>query len=85
MHQNPIPLPLKLKESDLDEHQFRKVIVYGLFDHDKEMLVGPKVKDGNVGHDVVTPLIREDGSRILVKRGWIKKEFANKSTRPESL
>ncbi|KAJ1969903.1 surf-like protein [Dimargaris verticillata] len=33
---------------------------------------------------VVTPLIREDGSKVLVRRGWIAKSKANPATRPES-
>ncbi|KAJ1674945.1 surf-like protein [Spiromyces aspiralis] len=68
-----------------DKYKFRKVIVYGKYEHDKEMLVGPRVKDGVVGFDIVTPLVREDGTRVLVKRGWIRKEFANRGSRPESL
>jgi surfeit locus 1 family protein len=39
------------------------------------MLVGPRTRDGVHGANVLTPLIREDGSTIIVDRGFISKEF----------
>ncbi|PVU92099.1 hypothetical protein BB559_003842 [Furculomyces boomerangus] len=78
-------LPLKLVESEIEEQKYRKVYIQGRFDHEKEMKVGPISRDGNSGYLLVTPFIREDGSRILVQRGWISYNFIDKRKRPESL
>ena len=50
------------------------------------MLIGPRMRDGEQGYEVVTPLEREgDGTTVLVNRGWIAKKFADQRTRPDSL
>jgi surfeit locus 1 family protein len=52
------------------------------------MLVGPRLHDGEDGYLVVTPLERvgETGksSKILVCRGWIRKDEAEQRTRDGS-
>lgn len=40
------------------------------------MLLGPRVRDGVHGYHVITPLVRTDGSTVLVDRGFISKDFA---------
>lgn len=40
------------------------------------MLVSPRVREGTHGVHVVTPLVRENGSTILVDRGFVSNEFA---------
>ena len=57
----------------------------GRLRHDKEMLIGPRVRDGKDGYMVVTPLERENGTTILVNRGWIDKAHRDQRTRPDSL
>lgn len=50
------------------------------------MLVGPRSRgDGVSGYFLVTPLEREDGSRVLVKRGWVSREKRDKATRSAGL
>jgi surfeit locus 1 family protein len=51
------------------------------------MLVGPRMRDGEQGYIVVTPLEREgdDGAKVLVNRGWISKANAEQSKRPAGL
>ena len=39
------------------------------------MLLSPRVREGVHGVHVVTPLIRENGSTILVDRGFISREY----------
>lgn len=59
--------------------------VQGRFIYDKEILVGPKPNEGDIGYQVITPLKMRDGNYILVNRGWIngdKKENLQ-STRPQ--
>jgi surfeit locus 1 family protein len=51
----------------------------GRWDHCHSMLLGPRVYEGKNGFQLVTPLVRTDGSTILVNRGFISKEFADPS------
>jgi cytochrome oxidase assembly protein ShyY1 len=70
----------------LDDYEYRRVKVKGTFRHDQEMLVGPRTRgDGVVGYFLITPLQREDGSVILVKRGWVALDKKDKRNRPDSL
>ncbi|EFW98631.1 cox1 assembly protein [Grosmannia clavigera kw1407] len=85
------PLPLGLNNvadaaevsltGDASDFDYRRIVAVGSFRHDQEMLVGPRVRDGQAGFFVVTPLelaVPLDGSAdgappatILVNRGWI--------------
>ncbi|KAJ1928740.1 surf-like protein [Tieghemiomyces parasiticus] len=67
-----------------NDWEYRRVLLVGLYHHDQEMLIGPRPNDGENGFMVVTPLEREDGTKVLVKRGWIPKAKADPATRPES-
>jgi len=42
------------------------------------MLLGPRVRDGLHGYHVVTPLVRSDGSTVLVERGFVTKDAIEK-------
>ncbi len=46
------------------------------------MLLSPRVREGVHGFHVVTPLIRENGSTILVDRGFVSRDFSD--SLPES-
>lgn len=81
----PLPLPANLNVDVISEFDYRRVTATGEFDHAHEMLVGPRLYEGRNGFLVVTPLIRKDGSKLLVCRGWIEQSFERQSTRPESL
>ncbi|KAF8665326.1 hypothetical protein AX16_000345 [Volvariella volvacea WC 439] len=76
---------LPLSYPALSKFVYRKVYIKGKWDHARSMLLSPRVRDGVHGYHVVTPLIREDGSTVLVNRGFISKEFAldNKYQKPE--
>ncbi|KAJ6520029.1 mitochondrial protein required for respiration [Mycena sanguinolenta] len=71
----PLSLPKRINLSVIPEFVFRKVSLRGKWDHAHSMLVGPATRDGVHGVQVLTPLIREDGSTIIVDRGFISKEF----------
>lgn len=53
---------------------FRKVLLKGKWDHQHSMLLGPRTRDGLQGYHVVTPLMRSDGSTVLVDRGFVSKD-----------
>lgn len=36
--------------------------------------MGPRVREGENGFSVVTPLERENGTTVLINRGWINKK-----------
>jgi surfeit locus 1 family protein len=60
---------------------FRKVDASGRFRHDLEQLFGASTHDGELGHHVLTPLVRADGSALLVDRGWVPADRAHPATR----
>jgi surfeit locus 1 family protein len=76
----PLELPLRIDESMLDAFDYRRVYARGELRHDQEMLIGPRILDGEEGYTVVTPLERTDERgnvhKILCCRGWIKKDTA---------
>ncbi|KAJ3153047.1 surf-like protein [Geranomyces michiganensis] len=78
------------------DEEYRRVRVSGEFLHDLEMLLGPRTRNdqaqgggliggGNpVGFFSITPFRRaDDGTIILVNRGWIPRDKRDKRTRPE--
>ena len=79
----PLPLPPRIDPNAVKDFDYRRVYTTGVFRHDQEMLIGPRIHDGTNGYLVVTPLERdEEGSKILVNRGWIPKELARQQDRP---
>jgi surfeit locus 1 family protein len=59
----------------LPEYIYRKVVLNGTWDHAHSLLIGPRVREGTHGQHLITPLIRTDGSTVLVDRGFVKKEL----------
>jgi surfeit locus 1 family protein len=84
----PLELPLRVDESMLDAFDYRRVYAKGRLRHDQEMLIGPRILDGEEGYTVVTPLERKDERgnvhKILCCRGWIKKDTVPKWFRKNS-
>lgn len=70
----PLPLPPRIDPEAIHDFDYRRVYATGKLRHDKEMLIGPRMHDGHDGFLVITPLEREDGSTILINRGWISRE-----------
>jgi len=83
----PLPLPPQIDPSAIHEFDYRRVYAKGKFRHDREMLVGPRLHDGEDGYMVITPLERAGGAgtTVLVNRGWIAKKFKTQASRPEGL
>lgn len=64
--------PSQLNSRNLDTlPDYRRVMAQGQFDADHTWLLDNKQRDGRVGYEVVTPFILNDGSLILVNRGWL--------------
>ena len=82
----PLPLPPRLDPAAIKDFDYRRVVATGFLRHDQEMLIGPRVHDGNDGYLVVTPLQREgNASTILVNRGWIPKKLKRQMDRRAGL
>ncbi|KAF9015609.1 mitochondrial protein required for respiration, partial [Cyathus striatus] len=73
----PLSLPSKINVSVIPDFIFRKVVLRGRWDHAHTMLLAPRVREGVHGVHVVTPLIRENGSTVLVDRGFVSSEHAS--------
>ncbi|KAJ7751283.1 mitochondrial protein required for respiration [Mycena maculata] len=80
----PLSLPKRINLSVIPEFVFRKVYLRGKWDHAHSMLVGPRTRDGVHGANVLTPLIRQDGSTVIVDRGFISKDFDLQSMQEEN-
>jgi len=48
-----------------------KVTVTGRYDPANEIQARGRTVEGNVGFEIVTPLILEDGTAVLIDRGWV--------------
>ena len=65
----------------IEEFEFRRVRIEGVFLHDREMFLGARSLMGHLGYHVITPLRRADGSLILVDRGWIPLDYKDPTLR----
>ncbi|KAL9590928.1 MAG: hypothetical protein Q9203_000298 [Teloschistes exilis] len=82
----PLPLPPKIDPEAIKDFDYRKISTEGRLKHEQEMLIGPRIRDGNDGYLVVTPLERADGaSTVLVNRGWISRDKKAQVDRKEGL
>lgn len=69
---DPVDLSVLLEETgDLDSLEYRRVTVEGEHDPAEEVLIRSQVELGQAGFHVITPLVREDASAVLVNRGWV--------------
>ncbi|MBW0489601.1 hypothetical protein O181_029316 [Austropuccinia psidii MF-1] len=81
----PITLPRQINPTVVPEFEYRKVKLIGRFDHSKEILIQSRTRDSELGYHVITPFYRDDGGDpILVNRGFIKREFKLRASRPQS-
>jgi surfeit locus 1 family protein len=69
----PVDEVLSTDESaaDAEAVAFRQVTATGTYDGDRQVLVRGRSRDGAPGSWVLTPLVREDGTAVVVNRGWI--------------
>ncbi|KAJ3836564.1 mitochondrial protein required for respiration [Lentinula raphanica] len=73
----PLTLPRRINLSVIPEFVFRKVVIRGKWDHEHTMLLVPRVREGVHGAHVVTPLVRENGTTILVDRGFVSNDYVD--------
>lgn len=67
----PVDLNELLGNVAVSDREYRRVVVAGTFDVDGEVLIRSRTHNGEAGFHVVTPLLLNDGSAVLVNRGWV--------------
>lgn len=66
---------LPARDAPVEEWLFQQVALTGVYEADRQILLDNMTQDGRVGYQVLTPLrLAEDGSLVLVNRGWIEAE-----------
>ena len=76
----PIPSPASWPTVSAANDEYRHVSVTGRFLHDRETLVQAVTEEGP-GYWVLTPLERDDGTEVLVNRGFVPSKRRDASTR----
>ncbi|MGY3032845.1 surfeit locus 1 family protein [Bradyrhizobium sp. USDA 4354] len=76
----PIPSPASWPAISAANDEYRHVSVSGRFLHDRETLVQAVTEEGP-GYWVLTPLKRDDGTLVLINRGFVPSERRDASTR----
>jgi surfeit locus 1 family protein len=79
----PIPSPAAWSTVATANDEYRHVAVAGRFLHDRETLV-QAVTEAGPGYWVLTPLRRDDGTQVLVNRGFVPTERRDASTRRDA-
>ena len=82
---NMAPVSLPLDSSDMDELEYMSVSLRGSFNNDQEMTMYSVGPNGAPGYDLYTPFAANDGSLVIINRGWVPERLKNQTTRPESL
>jgi surfeit locus 1 family protein len=79
----PVELPTQI--DDAEAWRYRNVSVTGTFRHENEIHIIAYSAEAKQGYQIVTPMVRADGSTVLVNRGWVPLEARDGKDRPESL
>jgi surfeit locus 1 family protein len=65
-------LPVALERLELqDDLQYRQVEVVGRYDNAHNFLLDNRIHAGQVGYDLITPLVTETQRVVLINRGWL--------------
>jgi surfeit locus 1 family protein len=77
------PIAVPAEGGDPAGVDYRRVRLEGAFRHDKELFLGARSLNGNVGYQVLTPFELSGGGAVLVDRGWVPLERKAPESRPE--
>lgn len=82
---DPVPLDEVVPpgERAATELEWTRVLVDGRYDPSGQVTVKFRTRDGRPGADVVTPLLLDDGTAVLVDRGWVP--TANTDAAPQDV
>jgi len=76
-------LPLALSAEERAGFEFRRAAVTGSFLHERETYLAARSPTGEPGYQVMVPLLRADGSAVLVNRGFVPIERKDPATRAQ--
>lgn len=77
----PVELPGTIDNAE--DWRYRTVSVTGTFRFEDEIHIIAYDAASKLGYLIVTPMVRADGTTVLVNRGWVPTEKADPSTRAE--
>ena len=77
------PIALPAAGGDPAALDYRRVRLVRAFRHDKELFLGARSLNGNVGYQVLTPFELAGGGAVLVDRGWVPVERKDPASRAE--
>ncbi|WP_409517158.1 SURF1 family protein [Ensifer sp.] len=85
VHAEPVPAPPRSQwpAVSADRDEYRRVTASGTFAHDKAVLV-QAVTERGAGFWVMTPLIQDDRSAILINRGFVPMDRRGALARAEA-
>ena len=69
--------------ADADAQHFRRVVLHGRWLADRTVFLDNRQMDGRVGFFVVTPLALEGAGAVLIERGWVARDFADRTVLPQ--
>lgn len=69
------PVELGGERTEAGALAYRRVRVRGRYLPDEELLLTPRSHQGRSGHHVLTPLVDDGGTGLLVARGWVPFEL----------
>lgn len=82
IHAAPVAAPPPEQTITRQADQYRRVVVSGRFDHQREALV-KAVTDLGAGYWVMTPLVTDRGFTVLINRGFVPPERQKPADRAE--
>jgi len=71
-------------KSDESSLEFTKVKLKGCYLGDSNVKIQSRTKEGQLGVFVITPFLLEDGSVVLINRGWAPMSWESNSKQQES-
>ncbi|CAM3720212.1 SURF1-like protein [Bordetella sputigena] len=79
----PAPGPQRWPAVTADSDEYRHVFLRGRYDYGKETLTQASTELGS-GYWVITPLLRDDGTTVLVNRGFVPGDQRGDIAHPEA-
>lgn len=66
------PVPLGTIVADVEQHEWKSVLVQGRFDVSRQILLRNRYFEGQYGFEVLTAFTSTEGNLFWVDRGWVK-------------
>jgi surfeit locus 1 family protein len=79
------PLTVPPAGGSIDDIEYRRVHLSGRYLNDHEMYLAGRTFNGRGGWNVLTPFRTDDGTVVVVDRGWVPLDKKDRATRPQSL